>query len=70
MKRADQQRIRELLKGRTIKSVVVSHQSVTLELSDRANTKVMFSMEGAPGLDSNWYDWFVVRQNGLIIYRG
>ncbi len=68
MKKTDAQRIRKLLKGKRIEGVVAREQSVTIRLNDR--TKVTIAMEGAPGLDCNWYDWFVVRNDGGIVYRG
>ena len=68
VKKSDAQRIRKLLKGKKIKRVVVNEQSVSLRLDD--GTKVTFSMKGGPGLDANWYDWFVVEQEGAVIYRG
>ena len=68
MKKTDERRIRKLLKGKRIEGVVIRKQSVTIRLSDR--TKVIFAMKGAPGLDANWYDWFIIECDGVPVYRG
>lgn len=59
-----EQEMAQKIIGRTIEEFSLT----SIKLDD--GTRLQWSMEGGPGLDSGWYQWLIVRLNGQIVYRG
>ena len=64
--------IEQALKGRTIVEAYEesdgSERWVALRLDN--GQKVIIRMEGAPGADNEWYQWLIVKVNGLVVFKG
>lgn len=58
--------------GKTIQSIgtekLPSGKEIIKIRLDGGET-ITFGMEGGPGLDSNWYEWLVMRVDGKLAER-
>ena len=57
----------EKLVGKRIVHYVETEYGFILTLDD--DSKVEVDQEGGPGIDSGWYDWLVMKINGVQVLR-
>ena len=60
-------RIRALI-GAMLTNLSAKDQQVVINLD--TGDRVEIAMEGGPGVDSNWYQWLVVKVNEEVVHRG